>query len=115
METKKIVESKYAQVKIKILPEDLEDLQFLSSKENLKPPAYIRKKLGYSLDKKDERKSYSFKNEKVIINKADPKLIFEISKIGANLNQIAKQLNQKKDINALAILSNIEKQIKEIL
>jgi len=107
--------SKYSQVKVKLLPEDLEHLTFLASKENLKPPAFIRKQFNFSLNKKDERKSSNYKNEKIIIHKADPKLIYEIAKIGANLNQISKYLNQNKDINILQSLVNIESDIKKLL
>ena len=53
---------------------------------------------------------------KKIKSKISNDLIFQISKIGNNLNQISKFVNQKKslDIQVLQELINIEKQLEQI-
>lgn len=52
------------------------------------------------------------------IKVADPKLLFELNRIGVNLNQIARQCNSQKPsielVSVLAELRNIEKKLNEI-
>lgn len=52
------------------------------------------------------------------IKAADPKLLFELNRIGVNLNQIARQCNSQKPsidlVSVLATLRNIEKKLNEI-
>lgn len=47
--------------------------------------------------------------------KADKELLFELNKIGNNLNQVAKNLNAGNQINLLKELLTIERQLQEIL
>lgn len=53
------------------------------------------------------------------IKKADPELLIQLSKIGTNLNQIAKQVNtfqaESEKIRAIAKLAIIQEQLNEIL
>lgn len=44
----------------------------------------------------------------------EKELIYEINKIGNNLNQIAKAVNQKEKISVLTQLIKIEKALKEL-
>lgn len=48
----------------------------------------------------------------------DPKLLFELNRIGVNLNQIARHLNQQSanvDLIAIAVtLQNIEDELKKV-
>lgn len=48
----------------------------------------------------------------------DPALLFELNRIGVNLNQIARQCNSQKPsidlLSVLAELRNIEKALKEL-
>ena len=52
------------------------------------------------------------------IKTVDPKLLFELNRIGVNLNQIAHQCNSQKPnidlISVLAELRTIEKKLNEI-
>lgn len=52
------------------------------------------------------------------IKTTDPKLLFELNRIGVNLNQIARQCNSQKPsidlLSVLAELRNIEKALKEL-
>lgn len=52
------------------------------------------------------------------VKKADPALLFELNRIGVNLNQIARQCNSQKPsfdlVSVLATLRNLEKNLVEI-
>jgi len=50
-----------------------------------------------------------------IKTKEQKKLLFEINKIGNNINQIAKSLNEKSDIDSLRKLVEVEKLLKGVL
>ena len=47
--------------------------------------------------------------------KVDPNLVFQLSGIGNNLNQIARRLNQKEKIELLPYLVSIEEQIERLM
>lgn len=49
------------------------------------------------------------------LQKANKELLFELNKIGNNLNQIAKNLNAGSQINLIKELLTIERQLQEIL
>ena len=49
---------------------------------------------------------------------ADPKLLYELNRIGVNLNQIARQLHRSSRLESMAVLSAlvaIEQKLKELL
>ena len=56
---------------------------------------------------------------KKVYKVADPQLLYELNKIGTNLNQIAKSLNSKKDdvsnVSILRELVTLEKKLNELL
>ena len=56
------------------------------------------------------------KIEKKVVHVADPKLIFQLAKIGNNVNQIARMLNQSGDSNFanLEILKSIEQSLEDL-
>jgi hypothetical protein len=56
------------------------------------------------------------KVEKKVVHSADPKLIFQLAKIGNNVNQIARILNQNGESNLdnLEILKSIESALEDI-
>jgi len=108
---------KLKQVKVNLYQHQHQQIKILAEENNTTIAQYIREKLSLELEEKDTRGAYK-KHEKVSYKKADPKLLYELSKIGNNLNQIAKYINTKKDdidtIEILQSLVEIEKQIKEI-
>ena len=107
---------KLKQIKVNFYPEQHELLKNLAEENEVTIAQYIRQNLDLELDKNDTRKIYKM-HEKVTHKKEDPKLIYELSKIGNNLNQIARNLNSKKDVNNIEILQTlieIEKSIKRI-
>lgn len=50
-----------------------------------------------------------------IKTKEQKKLLFELNKIGNNINQIAIKLNQNKDIDSLSKLAEVENKLQELL
>lgn len=105
--------TKYKQVKVNFKIEDFAELELLAETSELTKAEYIRKKLGdFSIDKTRVPRGKIIPQQKV-----DPMLLYEVAKIGNNLNQIAKHCNQKKkvDIEVLTSLVALEKNIKELL
>ena len=109
---------KYQQVKINFYPDQHKILSDLSEANNQTIAQFIREKLDLNIDEKDIRSAYR-KHEKISYKKTDPKLIYQLNKIGNNLNQIARIVNTKKeDYNSIDILKSlvkIEKAVKELL
>ena len=105
--------TKYKQVKINFKPEDFQKLELLAEEAELTKAEYIRKHLGdFSIPKTRVPRGKIIPQQKV-----DPMLLYEVAKIGNNLNQIAKHCNQKKkvDIEVLTNLVALEKNLKELL
>jgi len=110
---------KYKQVKINFYPEQHQFLSAEAKKNNQTIAQYIRQKLNLNLDEKDTKSRYAKSDEKDCHKKTDPKLIYQLNKIGNNLNQIARVVNTKKaDYNSVEILKtlvSIEKEMKSLL
>lgn len=96
--------TKYKQIKINLTPDQYEQVKIDAKDNNMLLSSYIKKKsnLENKLDKK---------------NKIDPMLLYQINKIGNNINQIAKICNIEKtiDIQTLKSLSKIENHLQGIL
>jgi len=109
---------KLKQVKVNLYPHQHEQIKNLAKSNNITIAQYIREQLDLNLDPKDTRKIYT-ETQKKVYKETDPKLLYELNKIGNNLNQIARVLNQKKDdVNTVEILQSlvsIEKEIKSLL
>jgi len=107
---------KLKQVKVNFYQEQHQLLKQKADENNMTIAQYIRQKLELELDKKDTRKKYQ-ETKKIIYSKTNPELLYQLSKVGNNLNQIARNLNSKKDIDSVDILQtllNIEKKILEL-
>jgi len=103
--------SKYKQVKINMKLDDYDRLFLLSKEKNLTMAEYIRNILNIEF-----KNAPAPKMEKVH-KKTDPSLMYEIIKIGANMNQIAKHANIKKRVEyeMLSALFRIENDLKKLL
>ncbi len=110
---------KYKQVKVNFYPEQHQFLSELAKKNNQTIAQFIREKLNLSLNEKEVKSRYSKSDEKENYKKADPKLIYQLNKIGNNLNQIARVVNTKKaDYNSVEILKSlneIQQMMKSLL
>ena len=100
----------YKQVKINLTHEHYQELQDEALSNDKSIAQLIRDKLG--IDLKDTPKalqrSRKVRSDKKEILKADPQLLYHLSKIGTNLNQISKHLNTTKVVDSIVINSLIE-------
>lgn len=104
--------SKYKQVKVNLTPEHHQQLLELADDKNMTLAQYVRSELNIDLKNKPRvRKKRSDIN---IYNKADPKLIYHLAKIGSNINQIAKKLNKGNTLH-LATLIDIRKALNDYI
>jgi len=102
---------KYKQVKVNFKPDDFKKLELLADDAELTKAQFIRKSIGgFSIPTSREKKG------KVNLTDNNP-MLFEVAKIGTNVNQIARFCNQNKglDIQVLAQLVAIEKSLKALL
>ena len=108
---------KLKQVKVNFYEEQHKILKENAILNNVTIAQFIRQELNINLDKKDIKNRYRNSAEKEL-TKVDEMLIYQVSKIGNNLNQIAKVLHTKKDISNVDILESlvkIEKKIGELI
>ena len=109
---------KLKQVKVNFYEEQHQLLKELAKENNVTIAQFIRTKLDINLDENDVKKRYKNREEKDLTKK-DEMMIYQVMKIGTNLNQIAKKINTKKDdINTIEILKSlvkIEADLKELI
>lgn len=98
--------SKYKQVKINLTPEHHQKLTDIAINKNMTLAEYIRTELN--IDLKVKPKVRKKRRDSVIFNKADPKLIYHLAKIGSNINQIARKLNTGSVLDRLGLATLIE-------
>nr|WP_287413288.1 plasmid mobilization relaxosome protein MobC [Pseudodesulfovibrio sp.] len=99
------MKNEYKQIKVNVFIQDWQKIQDKSKKLNMTMAQYIRH-LTNTKTIQDKRKQVT-QNEKDTLR--------ELNSIGVNLNQIARHLNQGKEIDkyVLMILENITKYINE--
>jgi len=103
--------AKYKQVKVNFQPDDFDKLTLLADDAELSKAEFIRKSVGdFSIPTSRKKKGKVNRN-------VDNQMLFEVAKIGTNLNQIAKYCNTKKglDTHVLAELVALEKSLKALL
>lgn len=98
--------SKYKQIKINLTPEHHQKLTDIAIEKNMTLAEYIRTELN--IDLKVKPKVRKKRSDSVIFNKADPKLIYHLAKIGSNINQIARKLNTGTAFDRLGLATLIE-------
>ena len=85
----------YRPIKINVTPEHYDELLEKAQSNDLTIAQYVRKELDIDLGVKPRvRKKRTDAN---IFNKADPDLLYQLAKIGNNINQVAKICNTSKD------------------
>lgn len=101
------------QIKVFFPVSDYEILKQTSRDNNLTMSEFIRKSVNSKIENAPAPRT------KKVYKVADHRLLYELNKIGNNLNQIAKSLNSKKDdISNVAILRelvSLEKKLSELL
>jgi len=113
--------NKYKQIKTNIPIKDFEILQEKAHLVGIKLSAYLKKLLLDSdllnnITPKEKRKIEQTKAKKIIFKPVDPKLLYELNKIGVNLNQITKTLNINYEIDFIVLeeLEKIENHLQQI-
>lgn len=97
---------KYKQIKTNIPEEDYKKIQEKAKAAGMKLSGYLKSVL---MENNLMTKPKKFKQ-------ADPNLLYELNRLGNNLNQIAKKVNINKEIDFSIFekLENIEKEIIKI-
>ena len=100
----------YNQVKINFTPEHYSELDTEALNNNKSIAQLIRDKLGIDLKStpRSFQRSRKVRSDKKEILKADPQLLYHLSKIGTNLNQISKHLNSGNAVDRVVLTSIIE-------
>jgi len=86
------------QIKIYLPIDDFEKLKNISKSQNMTMSEFMRK----SVNSKMENAPVPKVKKEVLV--ADPKLLFFLSNISSNLNQIAKKLNSKGEFDRKMLL-----------
>ena len=100
----------YKQVKINLTPSHYSELETEALNNNKSIAQLIRDKLGIDLKStpRSFQRSRKVRSDKKEILKADPQLLYHLSKIGTNLNQISKHLNSGNAVDRVVLTSIIE-------
>ena len=108
----------YKQVKINLTPEHYSELDTEALNNNKSIAQLIRDKLGIDLKTtpRSFQRSRKVRSDKREVTRADPQLLYHLSKIGANLNQISKHLNSTKIVDSIVIssLNEIQQELKKL-
>lgn len=102
MDRKKKYDEKFVKKSIRFTPLEFERVEEQRAKTNLDFTNFCKSAI---LKKKVKSKEEEFFNQD---------LIYQINKIGVNLNQIARAVNQKDRVAILTELVEIEKQLREL-
>ena len=100
----------YKQVKINLTPEHYQELQDEALSNDKSIAQLIRDRLGIDLKStpKALQRTRKVRSDKREVTRADPQLLYHLSKIGTNLNQISKHLNSGNVVDSIVISSIIE-------
>jgi len=103
--------AKYKQIKVNLTHEKYKIVEDSSNHLEITKAEFIRRSIGATFENSRQPRS------KKIINVVDPQLLYQVNKIGNNLNQIAKQANKNKqtDLEILVTLYGIEKMLMKLL
>lgn len=96
--------TKLKQVKVYFSESDFLKLKEEAIQKNISMAELVRQKMQTKIPNAPAPKK-SKKNYRA----TDPKLLFELNKIGNNLNQIAKKLNSNNELESKAIFEIYEK------
>lgn len=105
---------KYRPIKINVKPEHYDELLEKAQANEQTIAEFVRKKLDIDLGIKPRtRKKRTDSSE---FNKVDPALLYQVAKIGSNINQIAKTCNggSDEDIQILQTLVKIRDELQRL-
>ena len=101
----------YKQVKVTLDIDDHVKLQNYCREQGVSMAAFFRSSVSLTID--DIRHPIIKKEHKT----TDPKLLYQLNRIGINLNQITRYTNENRaiDFKVLSQLLSIEKRLKKLL
>ena len=108
----------YKQVKVNLTEEHYSELDREALNNGMSIAQLVRHKLG--IDLKDTPKALQrprkVRSDKREVTRADPQLLYHLSKIGTNLNQISKHLNSGNVVDSIVIssLNEIQQELKKL-
>jgi len=105
--------TEYRQVKINLLPEEYERISEQAEADGVTKAEWIRRRIGTKIEDKDLRSPQKRLPQK----QADPKLLYEINRIGININKMTTWANKFRtlDRQILSSLVGIEAKLQAIL
>jgi len=96
--------SKYKQIKVNVTEDVHAKLVQIAQNNNITLAELFRLSVHTKIENTPSPRKVKLK---IIYKQADPGLLYEVNKIGVNLNQIAKHLNSGKDDLKLQTLYHI--------
>ncbi len=103
--------SKYKQIKVNVTEDVHTKLVQIAKKHNITLAELFR--LSVHTEIENAPSPIKVKS-KIIYKQTDPNLLYEVNKIGVNLNQIARHLNSGKDDLKLQILYRIYEEVMSL-
>jgi len=103
--------SKYKQIKVNVTKEVYSKLVQIAKEHNITLAELFRLSVHTKIENAPLPKK---EKSKIIYKKTDPNLLYEVNKIGINLNQIAKHLNCGKDDLKLQTLYRIYEKVMSL-
>ncbi len=103
--------SKYKQIKVNVTEDVHEKLVQISQKHNITLAELFRLSVHTSIENAPSRRK---EKSKIIYKQSDANLLYEVNKIGVNINQIARHLNSGKDDLKLQTLYRIYEEVMSL-
>lgn len=103
--------SKYKQIKVNVTEDVHAKLVHIAQNNNITLAELFRLSVHTSIENAPSRRK---EKSKIIYKQTDPNLLYEVNKIGVNLNQIARRLNSGEDGLKLQILYRIYEEVMSL-
>jgi hypothetical protein len=103
--------SKYKQIKVNVTEDVHAKLVQTAQKHNITLAELFRLSVHTEIENAPKPKK---KKSKIIYKRTDPNLLYEVNKIGVNLNQIARHLNSGEDDLKLQTLYRIYEEVMSL-
>ena len=103
--------AKYKQIKVNVTDDAHAKLVQIAKKHNITLAELFRISIHTSIENAPSPRK---EKSKIIYKRADPNLLYEVNKIGVNLNQIARRLNGGEDDLKLQVLYRIYEKVMSL-
>jgi len=103
--------SKYKQIKVNVTKTVHAKLVQTAEENNITLAELFRLSVHTKIEDKRQRTK---EKRKIIYKKTDPNLLYQVNKIGVNINQIARHLNSGEDDLKLQMLYRIYEEVMSL-